>query len=1233
MFGKRQNVALSKPKKLHSLEYLKYLYSVIQKNPTVTEQNSETIVEVVRLVAEILIWGDQNDSTVMDFFLEKNVLEYFLKYVKQNPARKVCIQLLQTLNILFENITNKTAIYYLLSNNHTNEIIAHRFDFADEEIVAYYISFLKTLSLRLNANTINFFYLEVCISVNSCPTLINQVILPSGKYGSHRCAYDYIEHSSRWVFRYGFVTSLYVVKDEGSLEFIHHQTSLPYFSCLVWSLGNTILDIDALLRSDMSIHYRTRLDDLVAEHVDLLHYVNDLLSLNIEGLNEVLCDQLLHRLLIPLHIFSLTQRHRTYDTEGKRIRRPHVSHPVSSLMLTHVYIILNHQDVLRVLTEAIFLGDPSLTDLLPNTRISKNKSGVGDLEKPCQSSPPASQLFDSNQSDESLDDESSDNSVQPAPAIQIARSLVAATKAVRAARNSAAGSRLSAYMANTQELHRHPSFAQPTQSLEMGLKYAKGVTPELLKSLWPSDLAPLRLSERGASVTEPLPIVAKNTDANASGVTNEPEQLSVSSIEDSSTGDSSQQSHFPSMVDDQGQKRNQLLLSTSSTPSFHLGPPVHSTPVPCTVSQDVHSVSETSFSLNGRPFLRSLFRALEVGPGTDYETLFALLLFSSIRANSGIDVPTLQLACLSDPSLDNGYRYDNLLIERLLGLISDACKANSRVRLITLYMAIRLLTDLCCTEVNGCILSDGHFAQLLSVREEATMVLRSYFRNDAIFLDLFEYELRQMQKPPLSFNKLAMDSSLLIPPLAASVLPGVSPPNVTIRLGHWRHLPRVEMEHTQRAIGAYLLIYIWVESLLRARSSDDGHPHTHLGTTKLTNSECILSSNRLAVDLASMPGLAGLGNITDPKASSCVHKAGDKLDLSSEALIGCTVEAGGSHEKRFLVNYSQQLVLVEPDSRQMGWGVITFIGPLQDLEAVCDPADSRCLHVTVHSPGHLTSTSLTGAKSMPTKTKVETSGVDSSPRHTFKKSALFVARFLFEDHIRCMTARQMLVRGCELARQTRLRKIAALLDFSPQFLRETFVFGGPTGGFNFGPSKAANHPSVAPNSASFPTTSDARTNSQQSTNPSSDKALNRDPGTFLLERQSHRTKSNIRSHPEDDNSLDYRIPLVSLAAMSKPSVPPPIPPHRRSVPLERGSAVPVRTRLIDSVNRTPVALVQQQLPTQPHSPVFTMIAPGESKLTEPVHRTPYRPRDSTSPVLSQTTPVHKNNSENNREYT
>ena len=49
---------------------------------------------------------------------------------------------------------------YLLSNNHVNSIIVLKLDFSDEEVLAYYISFLKTLSFKLNKHTIHFFYNE-----------------------------------------------------------------------------------------------------------------------------------------------------------------------------------------------------------------------------------------------------------------------------------------------------------------------------------------------------------------------------------------------------------------------------------------------------------------------------------------------------------------------------------------------------------------------------------------------------------------------------------------------------------------------------------------------------------------------------------------------------------------------------------------------------------------------------------------------------------------------------------------------------------------------------------------------------------------------------------------------------------------------------------------------------------------------------------------------------------------
>lgn len=50
---------------------------------------------------------------------------------------------------------------------------------------------------------------------------------------------------------------------------------------------------------------RGKLSDLVAEHLDHLHYLNDILIINCEFLNDVLTDHLLNRLFLPLYVYSL----------------------------------------------------------------------------------------------------------------------------------------------------------------------------------------------------------------------------------------------------------------------------------------------------------------------------------------------------------------------------------------------------------------------------------------------------------------------------------------------------------------------------------------------------------------------------------------------------------------------------------------------------------------------------------------------------------------------------------------------------------------------------------------------------------------------------------------------------------------------------------------------------------------------------------------------------------------
>ncbi|KAL7307491.1 hypothetical protein TKK_0000669 [Trichogramma kaykai] len=330
---------LWRPKNPHSLEHLKYLYNVLSKNQTVSETNRGLLVETLRSIAEILIWGDQNDSSVFDFFLEKNMLSFFLRIMKQKCGSYVCVQLLQTLNILFENIRNETSLYYLLSNNHVNSIIVHKFDFSDEEVMAYYISFLKTLSLKLNAHTIHFFYNEVNKHTNDFPLYTEAIKFFNHSEGMVRIAVRTL------------TLNVYRVEDASMLRFIRDKTAAPYFSNLVWFIGNHILELDTCVRTDADHQSQNRLADLVAEHLDHLHYLNDILCLNIEDLNKVLSEHLLHKLLVPLYVYSLTRRKDLLCDNYED--RKYVSTVVALFLLSQVFLIISHGPLVKTLAAVI----------------------------------------------------------------------------------------------------------------------------------------------------------------------------------------------------------------------------------------------------------------------------------------------------------------------------------------------------------------------------------------------------------------------------------------------------------------------------------------------------------------------------------------------------------------------------------------------------------------------------------------------------------------------------------------------------------------------------------------------------------------------------------------------------------------------------------------------------------------------------------------------------------------
>lgn len=775
-----------------------------------SENNRGLLVESLRCIAEILIWGDQNDSTVFDFFLEKNMLSYFLHIMRQKSGGSsfVCVQLLQTLNILFENIRNETSLYYLLSNNHVNSIIVHKFDFSDEDVMGYYILFLKTLSLKLNTHTIHFFYNE---HTNDFPLYTEAI-----KFFNHP------ESMVRIAVR-TISLNVYKVENRSMLQFIRDKTAAPYFSNLVWFIGKHILELDTCVRNDTDHQSQNRLSNLVAEHLDHLHYLNDILCLDIKDLNAVLTEHLLHKLFIPLYIHSLTPAppllsmalvtknlaavlNKVVEIDDiQEINNPRVSGVVALFLLSLVFLVITHGPLVHALAWVILNADHNVF-----------KDGAAEV--------------------------------------------------------------LNAYIEKREAVAL--GFSQPRESLE-----------------------------------EALEISATNSTSSSSQ-SNELNRSSevVVSGEEATANDSVQH------VNITDEEKEQLKSSTSTT-------------------------SESS-----RPFLDMVLSSLDCNEN-DYLALLALCLLYALANNKGVNSKWLD-QILSKRST-NSALYKATLIEKLLQIINLSSQPTCRIRLVTLELTIRLFCQMIQLNSAECCLLDTHHNAIFSARNQSMTVLRNFYKSEDIFLDLFEDEYCEFNKSMLNVEFLCMDSTILLPP-TGTPLTGI---------GFTRRLPCGEVEKARRAIR----VFFHLRQLCQSVTYDEE---------------------------TSLP-------LTNP--CKCVQ-IDNVLDLNNSDLIACTVILkDGTKFRRFLVIDVLQLILVEPDSKRLGWGVAKLVGFLQDVEVVGDKDDSRCLHITVHRGGATTN-----------------------------RNPILSAKFVFDDHIRCMAAKQRLTKGRTKARQKKMYQIAQLLEIPGQ---------------------------------------------------------------------------------------------------------------------------------------------------------------------------------------------------------
>ncbi|CAF2752291.1 unnamed protein product [Rotaria sp. Silwood2] len=779
----------SQPRNPHSLENLKYLYGVLQRNATISDANRDLLTETLRSISEILIWGDQHDSSVFDYYLEQGLLAYFLDYMRQKNGRFICIQILQTLNILFENIRNETSLYYLLSNNYVNNIILHKFDFSDEEITAYYISFLKTLSLKLNKHSINFFYNE---RNNEFPLYVEAI-----KFFNHP------ETMVRIAVR-TLTLNVYKVPDQTMHRFILDCTATEYFSNFVWFIRNHVLDFDNLIRNNRDINNRGQLISSLEEYLDHIHYLQDIFLLNVDSLNNVLKDQLMNRLLIPVYIFSLIKRDKFSRVKDPRIMLDQLS---ILFLVAEVFLVIHFRPVVEELADIILSAD-----------------------------------------------------IETVEAIQ----------------------------------HRYGeqiSYSLPPTALEVCL-------------------AKYELNEEGDDNANDSEVSLKVVDINDEDERRQYEGERTRLRSASSANRQTIESNI---------KPKSLYVSNWTDDEK------------CRRSKNPMRLSDSQIA--NRPYFETLIKVLECNEN-DQLCFYALSVLLTMTTNPCIDSVILESVGLTVKSSDKSF-YNVLLVDKLCDILQSATIRDSNIRIVTLSLAISLLKKLVYNEENKIsYLSNHNMLRIDQARKQATEDLRQYYPQQELLLDMFEDEYRQTQLNPMRIEYLLKDSCMLFQP-TTTPLSGVE---------FIKRLPSGDIERARRSIRVFFLIRAL---FLELNSTIE----TELPLTKPEN----------------------------------LFKPNDKLDLNNSDLIACTVHMIERKDRRFLVIDQMQFILIEPDIKRVGWGIVKFCDLMQDVEVANDKEDSRSLHITIHKP-------------------VNNIYVKTSP-------PILNAKFTFDDHIRCMTAKQNLIKG------------------------------------------------------------------------------------------------------------------------------------------------------------------------------------------------------------------------------
>ena len=243
----------------------------------------------------LLVADRKNLKEYNTHFIKLNFLTLFNNFLDKNVSR-VTFAILEMINFLTTNIQNKELLEYIYKEKFLTNIQGINMNIIDklisldtkknEEYLTYQINFIKSLTLKMNIDTLNYFY---DCNINQFPILTKSLSL-----------YNYTDPLIRNVVKNIFL-AIIKIENKNLREFLISFPINLYYSNIIYQLKNTIM---ALCCIDFGENDGSKVfNKLQKEHdfiIDTVLYIADLISLNIEKINFILINALINEIIFPL---------------------------------------------------------------------------------------------------------------------------------------------------------------------------------------------------------------------------------------------------------------------------------------------------------------------------------------------------------------------------------------------------------------------------------------------------------------------------------------------------------------------------------------------------------------------------------------------------------------------------------------------------------------------------------------------------------------------------------------------------------------------------------------------------------------------------------------------------------------------------------------------------------------------------------------------------------------------